>query len=66
MQMGILRSQVNLKDLELLPDEDPSTKDQKKATGAGSIKMAKSATISTEINLIGMHVEDVYKRQLLK
>ena len=58
VQMGILRSQVNLKDLELLPDEDPSTKDQKKATGAGSIKMSKSATISTEINLIGMHVDE--------
>ena len=58
VQMGILRSQVNLKDLELLPDEDPSAKDQKKVTGAGSIKMAKSATISTEINLIGMHVDE--------
>ena len=56
VQMGILRSQVNLKDLEKLEDE-PSYQVQKQKgsrAGGGKVKMAKSYSISAEINLIGM------------
>ena len=52
VQMGILRSQVNIRDLVLLEDT-PALGNKKKSTGAGKLKMSKSASISTEINLIG-------------
>ena len=58
VQMGILRSQVNIRDLVLLEDETtPSSKKYNK-TSAGKLKMSKSATISTEINLIGKTVDE--------
>jgi len=60
VQMGILRSQVNINDLELVKDD--STANLKKkfggTTGGGKIKASKSAYISTEINLIGMTVDE--------
>ena len=53
VQMGILRSLVNINDLILLEeDAAPGTKKFQK-TSAGKIKMSKSASVSTEINLIG-------------
>lgn len=52
VQMGILRSQVNINDLELI-DEPVITGPNLKRTGAGKIKMSKSASVGTEINLIG-------------
>jgi len=52
VQMGILRSQVNISDLELL-DEEVITAPGLKRTGSGKIKMSKTANISTELNLIG-------------
>ncbi len=57
VQMGILRSQVNIKDLVLLEDADPFKSTHPK-TGAGKIKMNKSATISPEVNLIGKTVDE--------
>ena len=57
VQMGILRYQVNLKDLVLLEDETP-VKTKAPKTGAGKLKMAKSASISPEINLIGKTVDE--------
>ena len=55
VQMGILRSQVNIKDLEKLEEESPSYKSPKAgSSGGGKVKMAKSYSISAEINLIGM------------
>jgi len=56
--MGILRSQVNIRDLILLEDETSPNSKQYKKTGAGKIKMSKSASISTEINLIGKTVDE--------
>ena len=53
VQMGILRSQVNISDLELL-DEEVITAPNFKKTGSGKIKMQKSANVSTELNLIGL------------
>ena len=61
VQMGILRSQVNIKDLELV--EEPSVngtgaEKAKEKTGGGKIKMSKSFTISPEVNLIGMTTDE--------
>lgn len=59
VQMGILRSLVNIKDLVLI-DEDstPAVKKYGGGSGSGKIKMSKSASVSTEINLIGMTVDE--------
>ena len=57
VQMGILRSQVNVKDLEKLPDEEPLSPVLKR-TGTGKLKMSKSASVSTEINLLGKTVDE--------
>lgn len=57
VQMGILRSQVNIKDLVLIEDATPGSKKYAK-TGAGKLKMSKSASVSTEINLIGKTVDE--------
>ena len=55
VQMGILRSQVNISDVALV--EEPSTKPESK-TRTRSSSMVKSATISTEINVIGKNVDE--------
>ena len=55
--MGILRYQVNIKDLVLLEDENPATARAPK-TGAGKLKMSKTLSVSPEINLIGMTVDE--------
>ena len=59
VQMGILRSLVNIKDLVLI-DDDATSPIAKKYGGSssGKIKMSKSASVSTEINLIGMTVDE--------
>jgi len=57
VQMGILRSQVNIKDLEFI-DEPVISASNLLRTGAGKIKMAKSSSVGTEINLIGRTVDD--------
>lgn len=57
VQMGILRSQVNIKDLELI-DEPVITAPTMSKTGGGKIKMSKSLTISPEINLIGKTTDE--------
>ena len=81
VQMGILRSQVNIRDLELLKEDDISATlgdgsslhmggsgsrggkniwapAKGRGTGSGQIKMSKSASVSTEVNLIGMTVDE--------
>jgi len=58
VQMGILRSLININDLILLEeDAAPGTKKFQK-TSAGKIKMSKSASVSTEINLIGKTTDE--------
>lgn len=58
VQMGILSSLVNINDLILL-EEDTSPAGKKfNKTGAGKIKMSKSASVSTEINLIGKTTDE--------
>ena len=53
VQMGILRSQVNISDLELI-DEPVVTGPNLQKTSSGKIKMSKGMNVATEINLIGM------------
>ena len=53
VQMGILRSQVNISDLELI-DEPVITGPNLQKTSTGKIKMSKGLSVATEINLIGM------------
>ncbi len=57
VQMGILKSMVRLTDLELL-DEEVIKAPTLKKTGAGKIKMSKSASISTSLNIIGKTVDE--------
>lgn len=57
VQMGILRSQVNVKDIEPVDEEVISTPSANK-TQSGKIKMSKSAFIHPEINLIGKTVDE--------
>ena len=57
VQMGILRSQVNLKDIELI-EEEVDTQTGPSNTQSGKIKMSKSASIHPDINLIGKTVDE--------
>ena len=59
VQMGILRSTVNISDLEII-DEAPaySFTGRTRQTGKGKVKMGKSLAISPEINLLGKTVDE--------
>jgi len=61
VQMGILRSQVNIQDLVLM-DEDVLNPTKKYGGSGSKIKMAKSATVSTEIKLIGLNSDEAIAR----
>lgn len=61
VQMGILRSKVNLSDLELIQENSisaPGLDTRRKGSGSSSIKMSKSSTVSMEINLLGKTVDE--------
>ena len=57
VQMGILNSQVNVNDIELL-EKEVDTSPVQDTTQSGKIKMQKSMSISSEINLIGKTVDE--------
>ncbi len=57
VQCGIIRSQVSLDDLVLI-DEDTVTTGKMQRTNSGKLKMSKSFSISTEINLLGKTVDE--------
>ena len=57
VQMGILRSQVNISDL-ILMDEDVLSPTKKYGGSTSKLKMSKAATASTEIKLIGMRADE--------
>lgn len=57
VQMGILRSQVNISDLEILDDPVVTAK-QFSRTSTGKVKMNKSLSVSPEINLLGKTVDE--------
>lgn len=68
VQMGIIRSKVHYKDLILLPDADitgpgyQSTSGKhggnRKGSGSSNIKVSKSMSVKSEINLLGKTVDE--------
>lgn len=60
VQMGILRSEVDIKDLELLEEETLQIRKEKirERSSTGKIKMSKSMNVSSSINLIGKTVDE--------
>lgn len=58
VQMGILRSQVHMSDLEILEEPMTITAKQMQRTSTGKMKMSKSMSISPEINLLGKTVDE--------
>lgn len=58
VQMGILRSQVNLSDVELVSENNTSKKASPSFSSQRSSSLMKSANISYEINVIGMNVDE--------
>lgn len=57
VQMGIMRSKLPISDLQLI-DEPVITAPTLQRTGAGKIRMSKSSSVSTEINLLGKTVDE--------
>ena len=57
VQMGILRSQVRLDDLELVQEDNPYAPARPKSS-AGKIKMSKSLGVGIELNLLGKTTDE--------
>ena len=58
VQMGILRSQVPISDLEIIEEATPYAPKSFKRTSKGKLKMSKSLSVSPEINLLGKTVDE--------
>lgn len=58
VQMGILRSQVNISDLEIIEDAPSYSAKSTKGTSKGRLKMSKSLSVRPEINLLGKTVDE--------
>ena len=58
VQMGILRSQVNISDLEIIEEPSPYTPKKLNRTSKARIGMSKSLSVSPEINLLGKTVDE--------
>lgn len=57
VQCGIIRTQVNIRDLALTEENTINTPTLQR-TNTGKIKMSKSLSVSTEINLLGKTVDE--------
>ena len=58
VQMGILRSQVHISDLSIIEEPLTMTERQRQRVSSGKMKMNKTMTVSTEINLLGKTVDE--------
>ena len=58
VQMGILRSQVHISDLEIIEEQPLYSAKAAKRTTQGQMKMGKSLSIKPEINLLGKTVDE--------
>ena len=58
VQMGMLSSTVNIKDIAPAEEDMPEEPVRKTASQASTIGMGKAAAVSPEINLIGMTVDE--------
>ena len=61
VQMGILRSQVNISDLEIIDEKPSYLQKTGRQTGKGKLKMNKSLSVGPEINLLGKTVDRLRK-----
>ena len=58
VQMGILRSQVHISDFEIIEETPSYSAKQMHKTSKGKMKMGKSFSVSSEINLLGKTVDE--------
>lgn len=58
VQMGILRSQLPISDLEIIDEKPVYLKKTARQSGKGRMKMGKSMSVSPEINLLGRTVDE--------
>ena len=58
VQAGIIRTKTSLTDIMLVADDTSTGSGIRGMTGSGAIKMAKSAAIRPEINLLGKTVDE--------
>ncbi len=58
VQCGIIRTKTNIRDIEMVKEETITAPGLKHSGGTGSLKMAKSLSISYECNLIGKTVDE--------
>lgn len=58
VQAGLLRTKVNIKDIELIKQPVEKDNASRKKSGSGNIRMSKASSIHQEINLIGMTVDE--------
>ena len=58
IQMGILRSQIHISDLEIMEEPMTMTEKQRQRTSTSKMKMGKSMSVSPEINLLGKTVDE--------
>ena len=58
VQMGILRSQVNISDMEIIEEPSPYAPKKLNRSSKGRIGMSKSLSVSPEINLLGRTVDE--------
>lgn len=58
VQMGILRSQVHISDLEIIEEKPSYLQKTANQTRKGKVKMNKALSVSTEINLLGKTVDE--------
>ncbi len=57
VQCGIIRTQTNVRDLVLAKEEETPVS-RPRQSGSGKIRMSKSLSVSTEINLLGKTVDE--------
>ena len=58
IQMGILRSQIHISDLEIIEEPMTMTEKQRQRTSTSKMKMGKSMSVSPEIILLGKTVDE--------
>lgn len=62
VQMGILRSQVNMKDLDIIAEKSSADNLTNPKTSTGKIKMSKTLSVAGEVNLIGLTVDEALSK----
>ena len=58
IQMGIMRSQIHISDLEIIEEPKTLTEIQRQRTSTSKMKMGKSMSVRPEINLLGKTVDE--------